>query len=81
MVAHVYCLMQTQERVWENLKVYVNSSRKRGLIDISILSNLTKLSLVFALYRLYKHRASIFYFFHKIRLGNMLSHHNRVCIA
>ena len=31
--------------------------------------------------RLYKQRASIFYFFYKIRLGNMLWRHNRVCIA
>ena len=30
---------------------------------------------------LYKHRASIFYFFYKIRLENMLWRHNRVCIA
>ena len=31
--------------------------------------------------RLYKHRASIFYFFYKIWLGNMLWRHNHVCIA
>ena len=31
--------------------------------------------------RLYKHRTSIFYFFYKIRLGNTLWRHNRVCIA
>ena len=32
-------------------------------------------------FRLFKPWASIFYFFYKIRQGNMLWRHNRVCIA
>ena len=72
--------MQTRERVWENLKVYVTPSRTRGFTIhkyFQILPN----PLSSVCIRLYKHRASVFCFFYKIRLGNMLWRHNRVCIA
>ena len=66
-----YGLMQTRERIWENLKVYIIHQ--------------TLSSVCIRLYRMpifhFPTQDAIFYFFYKIRLGNMLWRHNRACIA
>ena len=79
MAARVYIAWCKHEREFESLcehepqaRVYI-STFKFECFDANTLSSVC--------IRLYKHRASIFYFFYKIRLGNMLWRHNRVCIA